>query len=275
MRSIPVVTLDWISNTDRAREQPMAHSEQQAFVRAVKVQFPAFFERCKVLEVGSWNVTGTIREHFQSCDYIGTDVAAGADVDLAVPGQNLDFPTGSFDIVISCECFEHNPYWLETFLNMARMLRPSGLFVFTCAGIGRGEHGTKRTDPRGALTALQGHPDYYRNLSRHDFVRRIDLPAHFSHHAFIDNRISKDLYFVGVKRGGAADPAEGEKIAAVRAAVRRIGFEVSWPRAFGAYAEWAFKWTLARLLGETAYHNVRRFVRPRYFRRKSPPGAGA
>jgi SAM-dependent methyltransferase len=251
----------------------MAHFEQKAFVEAVRASFPAFFERCKVLEVGSWNVTGTIREHFQACDYIGTDIAAGKDVDLAVPGQNLDFPTGSFDTVISCECFEHNPFWLETFLNMARMLRPGGLLVFTCAGIGRGEHGTNRTDQSVSLTALQNEPDYYRNLSRRDFERRVDLANHFSHHVFIDNRYAKDLYFVGIKQSPLPDPAIQEKLAAIREAARHITFESgwTWTRAAGAHAEWAFKWSLARLLGETAYHNLRLVVRPRYFRKKAPP----
>lgn len=32
-----------------------------------------------------------------------------------------------YDITISCNCFEHNPYWRETFLNMHRMTKEGGL----------------------------------------------------------------------------------------------------------------------------------------------------
>jgi SAM-dependent methyltransferase len=175
----------------------MARYQQQKFVAEVRAHFPKFFEGTKVLEVGSWIVNDTVRSHFGACDYVGTDVAEGPGVDVAVVGQDLAFPTGAFDVVISCECFEHNPFWLATFLNMARMLRPGGLFVFTCAGIGRGEHGTNRRFPSGSLTAAAGHQDYYCNLSQRDFERRVPLANHFSDYAFIDNRYAKDLYFFG------------------------------------------------------------------------------
>ena len=184
----------------------MAHFQQRKFVAEVRSRFPEFFERAKVLEVGSWTYNDTIRTLFHSCDYVGSDVAGGPDVDLVVPGQDLGFPTGHFDVVISCECFEHNPFWLETFLNMARMLRPGGLFVLTCASTGRGEHGTSRTSPGASLTAVAQHTDYYQNLSKRDFERRVTLENHFSHHLFMTNLYSKDLYFVGFKRGAAAEP---------------------------------------------------------------------
>ena len=243
----------------------MAHFQQLEFVAEVKVHFPDFFQRAKVLEVGSWIVNETVRTHFQSCEYVGTDVAAGAGVDLAIPGQDLALATASFDVVISCECFEHNPFWLETFLNMARMLRPGGLFVFTCAGIGRGEHGTSRRFPAGSLTALDKQSDYYRNLSKRDFESRITIANHFSHHAFIDNRYSKDLYFIGFKRSATPDPAIGGKIASLQRAARRINVppdrKLTLTRAIGAHGEWWLKWLLVQLLGEAKYHDFRHIFR--------------
>jgi SAM-dependent methyltransferase len=248
----------------------MAHFQQQRFVQEVKARFPEFFTRAKVLEVGSWDLNGNVRGFFEGCEYVGTDVAPGRGVDLAVAGQDLDFQDGAFDVVISCECFEHNRFWPATFLNMARMLRPGGLFVLTCAGIGRGEHGTSRTDASVSLSASQQHDDYYGNLSRNDFVRRIDLEALFSHYDFFDNRYSKDLYFVGLKHtapdGAIAPMAEPtEQIATLRRAVRRITVakRLTLVRAVGAHAEWWLKWALAQLLGEQAYHDLRHILRPR------------
>jgi SAM-dependent methyltransferase len=246
----------------------MAHFQQTAFVEQVRVHLPAFFERTKVLEVGSWNVTGTIRGFFQSCDYLGVDIAAGPCVDLVCPGEKLTLAASFFDFVISCECFEHNPFWLETFLNMTRMLRPGGLFVFTCATTGRGEHGTVRTGAQGSLTALQLGSNYYRNLSRRDFERGADLCIHFDQYRFVTNPYSKDLYFVGIKRG-TTDTTVTEKLDAVA----RAAAQITQPRpptavrTISAYAEWRLKCATVRVLGEQRYHDVRHRVRPR----KAPP----
>ena len=249
----------------------MAHFQQQKFVAEVKSHFPQFFKATRVLEVGSWICNDTVRTHFQSCDYLGTDVAAGSGVDLVVAGQDLALPTASFDVVISCECFEHNPFWRETFLNMMRVLRPGGLFVLTCATTGRGEHGTTRTTPGLSLTALEQHPDYYRNLSQRDFERAIALHEYFSHYLFVTNRYSKDLYFAGCRASEAPDPALADRMASLRRAARRIKL-VQKPtllRTFAAHAEWWLKWAFVGVVGEATYHQVRHLLRPR----SSPPNA--
>ena len=31
-----------------------------------------------------------------------------------VQGQLVGLPTGHFDTLVSAECFEHNPFWVET-----------------------------------------------------------------------------------------------------------------------------------------------------------------
>jgi len=243
----------------------MAHFQQQKFVEAVRAAFPEFFTSCKVLEIGSWNVTGTVRKFFENCEYLGVDVAAGPCVDLVASGDSLALPSDSFDVVVSCECFEHNPFWLGTFLNMTRMLRAGGLCLVTCAGIGRGEHGTTRTSPGVSLTSSGPHAEYYRNLSQRDFESQIDLALYFSDNAFFDNRYSKDLYFVGIKRSRSRDPRAAGGIAELRDAARRIRLDkpVTLVRAISAHAEWLLKRSASRLVGEKAYHDIRHLVRPR------------
>src|SRR5262249_2718748 len=156
------------------------------------------------------------------------------------------------DVVISCECFEHNPFWLETFLNMARMLRPGGLFVLTCAGVGRGEHGTARTGAAGSLTASAKQQEDYCNLSRRDFTKRVDLGNHFVEYAFFENRYAKDLYFVGVKKSDDLDASLAGRLAALGGSVRqvRLNKPVSLVRALSAQGEWWLKWAVSSLLGE-------------------------
>lgn len=170
----------------------MAHPEQREFFQKVKNLWPEIFQDARVLEIGSLNINGTVRDFFTGCDYIGVDVQAGPGVDVVCEGQLLDYPDNSFDVAVSAECFEHNPYWLETFENMVRM--SDGWVLFTCASDGRAEHGTTRTTPQDSPFTLKW--DYYRNLNEQDFRDVFDFSI-FDICWFDVNRTSCDLYFVG------------------------------------------------------------------------------
>ena len=148
----------------------MAHDYQNEFVKYVKGNNEDFFSNKKVLEVGSLNINGTVRDLFENCDYTGIDVGEGKCVDIVCPGQEYDAPDETFDVVCSLECFEHNPYWAETFANMIRMVKSGGLVFMTCATTGRPEHGTTRTTPQDSpLTIKNMKWDYYLNLVEEDF----------------------------------------------------------------------------------------------------------
>ncbi len=236
----------------------MAHYQQMKFVQDVKSEFPQFFTKATVLEVGSWDKNGSIRAEFPECDYTGVDVVAGPGVDLVCQGQDLTLPDGKFDATVSCECFEHNRQWIETFNNMIRMLKPGGLCLMTCASLGRGEHGTSRRLKDASLTSENSFPDYYRNLEASDFEKNIDLAKHFDDFAFFTNVYSFDLYFVGIKKGGEGD-AVGNKLCNLAEKMRgnTTPEGTSVLRAVRAYAKWIFKYSLAKLLGETAFHNLK------------------
>jgi hypothetical protein len=107
----------------------------------------------------------------------------------------MQAPKDSFDTVISCECFEHNPYWIATFENMHRMANK--LVVMSCATTGRAEHGTKATSPADAPLVEW---DYYKNLTEADFKEKFDLDRMFSEYEFSVNHQTKDLYFYGIKK---------------------------------------------------------------------------
>ena len=178
----------------------MSHPEQLNFVKAVRNQHPNNFKNCNVLEVGSLNINGSVRSLFKNCNYLGIDVGPGIGVDLVCEGQKYNGPDRMYDTTISCECFEHNPYWLETFFNMWRMTKLGGLVIVTCATIGRGEHGTKRTTPQDSpLTIEFGWEDYYKNLTEQDFITPLNFGYLFEQYGFQTNNQSHDLYFVGIK----------------------------------------------------------------------------
>jgi SAM-dependent methyltransferase len=182
----------------------MAHAAQLEFVELLSKSLEPWFRRRKVLEVGSLDITGSIRGFFPDCDYIGVDVGSGRGVDVICEGQNYDAPAESFDTVISCEAMEHNPHWLETFRNMVRLCRPGGLVIMTCATVGRPEHGTARKAPQSSPLTVGLNWNYYRNLTRKDFERFGDIRQAFSFHRFWTNWNHFDLLFVGLKNGSSS-----------------------------------------------------------------------
>ncbi|HYF07494.1 MAG TPA: class I SAM-dependent methyltransferase [Acetobacteraceae bacterium] len=212
----------------------MSHLQQQLYVRRLSETFPDAFRKRRVLEIGSLDLNGSVRQHFHDCDYIGIDLGPGPGVDVVAEGQNYDAPDGSFDVVISCETMEHNPYWKETMLNMVRMCRPGGLVIMTCATTGRVEHGTRRTTPQDAPLIPW---DYYRNLTQRDFKDALPLARLFSLHVFCEERSASDLYFAGFKVGGSVP---GNARSALGALKRRYMLQNA--RSFGSAA-------LARLVG--------------------------
>lgn len=171
----------------------MSHQSQLDFVAEIKSVLPLYFERSKVLEVGSLNINGSVRKFFDSpSKYIGCDLGEGDGVDIVCRGHELPYEDNSFDVVISCECFEHDQYWQQTFQKMINLARIGGLVLFSCATIGRPEHGTTKTSPKDAPFTN----DYYQNLSENDFQC---FKSQFRIHAFSECASPRDLYFWGLK----------------------------------------------------------------------------
>lgn len=180
----------------------MAHLQQLKFVSLVKEFFVHDSgSELKVLEIGSYDVNGSIRQFFTGADYVGVDLCEGPGVDLVSYGHEVSLPDATFDITISCECFEHDPNWIKTMNNMYRMTKPGGLVVISCATLGRLEHGTQRTASEFSPGTQFIGLDYYKNLAQTDFEAALDIKAMFAAHLFFTMPTSFDLYFVGWKNG--------------------------------------------------------------------------
>jgi SAM-dependent methyltransferase len=188
----------------------MSHREQLAFFRLVADANEGMLRDGRVLEVGSYDVNGSMRELFGNAStYVGVDLTAGPGVDRVEYGHEVDEPDGSYDAAVSGECFEHDPHHLATFTNMVRLTRPGGLVAFTCASRGRPEHGTRRTLVTDSPGTQAEGLDYYRNLDADDFAECLDG---FSAHRFWYLPTTFDLYFAGVRAGGegASLPADND-----------------------------------------------------------------
>jgi len=176
----------------------MSHFEQKKFVEFSldELKKKNNFNNLSVLDVGSYDVGGSIRDFFKKNNYIGVDLIKGPNVDIVLSGIELYKLKKNFDIVISCECFEHAKDWREIFLSMYNVCEDDGYVIFTCASRGRIEHGTLRTinsDSPGTTGT------YYKNIFKSEFIKSFDLKKMFQKYEVIYNFKSSDLYFIGKK----------------------------------------------------------------------------
>jgi hypothetical protein len=92
--------------------------------------FEVYFPRRqpRVLEVGSLNVNGTLRDCApRRSPYLGVDIMAGPGVDIVLQNSHfLPFKDGRFDATVSSSCFEHAQMFWLTFLEMVRVTKSTG-----------------------------------------------------------------------------------------------------------------------------------------------------
>jgi len=195
------------------------HQEQKNYLDKTKQRFPIAFRNRKVLDIGSFDVNGNEKPWFEKCDFIGLDIGPGPGVDVVCSAHEYNELDCSFDTIISCECWEHNPFYKESILNAIRMLKSGGFFIFTCATTGRPVHGTKSQDAEDKKNkkTKQGNSsenwvtmpnvsnsnwdnEYYQNVTEQDIRELINLEKIFSFFEFETNHGHCDLYFIGIKK---------------------------------------------------------------------------
>ena len=132
------------------------HKEAFDFVALRRTDEPV-----SVIEIGSRNINGTVRELFPNAAYVGLDLYEGQDVDVVCNATEYQ-PTVLADIVVCCEVLEHAKNWRLLIDAAFRWLKPAGIFIMTCAGPGRFEHSAIDGEAR----LLPG--EHYENLSDED-----------------------------------------------------------------------------------------------------------
>jgi SAM-dependent methyltransferase len=180
------------------------HKEAREFTLFVRRILSEFFIGKVVLDVGSGDINGNNKFLFENCEYNGNDVIQAPNVTIVSKTKDLPFKDNTFDTIVSTECFEHDPEYKESIIKIYKMLKPNGLFCFSCASTGRPEHGTRRSNPNdsyGTIGNLEDMSDYYKNLTEIDLNNVLLLNTMFSVWDTYYNDDSKDLYFVGIKKG--------------------------------------------------------------------------
>ena len=83
-----------------------------------------------ILDLGSYDYNGSYRPLFDQPPwrYIGADLQPGPNVDLVIRDAYRwrEVRTASIDVVVSGQTFEHNEFFWETSLEIARVLKPGG-----------------------------------------------------------------------------------------------------------------------------------------------------
>jgi SAM-dependent methyltransferase len=203
----------------------MSHPAQMAFFADLIDRYTEPFSG-RILDVGAADLNGGPRA-ILSCDlYVGIDLAPQANVDVVANGGDLPFQSGQFDVVMSSECFEHDPNWEATLTEMIRTARPSGLVAFSAAATGRGEHGTTRSDGgRGSPATVARGQEWYGNLTARS-VRRVARRQGLRHHMIHVDRSISDIYFVASKapstRAGARKLRQFRKVLKARSQPNRF-----------------------------------------------------
>lgn len=91
-----------------------------------------------VVELGSQNVNGSIRDHCPAgATYLGLDMQEAKGVDLVIdPGKPLPLANNSTDVVITSSALEHDAHFWMTFLDLVRVLKPGGLLYINAPSNG-------------------------------------------------------------------------------------------------------------------------------------------
>lgn len=94
-----------------------------------------------VLEVGSYDVNGSVRPLFEAygpATYTGVDQAAGPGVDKVVSCYDLTYTFGpaAFDVVVSTEMLEHVTDWREACGELVEVVAETGLLMLTTRSVG-------------------------------------------------------------------------------------------------------------------------------------------
>ena len=173
----------------------MHPSQYQHMKQAFRQHMPRG-RRLDILELGSGtspNQTQTHRSLLTDIEhsYTGVDVREGNNIDIVMT-KPYTIPAGSKsqDVVISGSVFEHVPFFWASMLEVARVLRPGGLWFVTVPSRGHKHSaidcwrfypdGLRAIAAASRLTLLESHVHYppMTEDARHDYPR-IDAKNHY------------------------------------------------------------------------------------------------
>lgn len=95
----------------------------------------------KIAEIGALNVNGSAKQILhryveEGSTWVGIDRVKGKGVDIVANAVEwLADKQEQFDMVVACECYEHDPKWWLTSEVAKKAVKKGGLYVVTAPGI--------------------------------------------------------------------------------------------------------------------------------------------
>lgn len=123
-----------------------------------------------VADLGSYDVNGSYRPLFDrpGWRYLGVDLSVGPNVDIVLDSPyRLPMASGSVDVFVSGQAFEHVEYFWLTWMEMVRTLRPGGM-IFLIAPSRGPEH-------RYPVDCWRFYPDGFAALAKYAGVELVQV----------------------------------------------------------------------------------------------------
>ena len=131
------------------------HYENRLFWSRTVRQYPRYFQDpSRVIEFGSLNINGSLRDFFHVTDHVGIDWRPGPCVDVVSLAHEAPFEAETFDTVLSASMLEHDPHWKESLDKMISVMKPEGILVLTW-GAARNPRHHPEAAPDGGFHALK------------------------------------------------------------------------------------------------------------------------
>jgi len=109
------------------------HPANRLFWEYCTKHYPTYFTGdINVLEVGSHNINGSLRDHFHEVKrYIGVDWRGQKKyVDHVCFAHEMDFAE-PFRTIISASMLEHDPHWYKSLCNMVKHMTDDGIMILS------------------------------------------------------------------------------------------------------------------------------------------------
>jgi SAM-dependent methyltransferase len=82
-------------------------------------------------------VNGSLRQFFNDSEFLCMDMESHSSVDIVCkPGEPFPFADNCFDVILSTSCFEHDPLFWMTFIEMTRVVKPNGIIYINAPSSG-------------------------------------------------------------------------------------------------------------------------------------------
>lgn len=133
--------------------------------------------KLNVVDLGSYDVNGSYKQFFSKpgWSYTGVDLVAGPNVDVVLQSPyRLPLPSFSADVIVSGQAFEHIEFFWLTWLEFARVLKPSGM-IFLLAPSRGYEH-------RYPQDCWRFYPDSYRALAKYAGMELLEVSTDWEPH---------------------------------------------------------------------------------------------